>query len=150
MEYMKLDELDRNILNELIDNSRLSYRQIARKLGVSVATVMHRVNILEKEKIIKRNTSILDYEKLGYDIEVLIDVRIAKGKLIEVERKIAVDPNVFAVYDTTGDFDAVILARFHNRRKMDAFLKKIQTFDFVERTNTKLVLSTIKESQIKV
>ena len=150
MEYMKLDELNKNILNELIEDSRLSYRQIAKKLGVSVATVMHRVNILEKEKVIKRNTSILDYEKLGYDIEVLIDVRIAKGKLIEVERKIAVDPNVFAVYDTTGDFDAVILARFHNRRKMDTFLKKIQTFDFVERTNTKLVLSTIKESQIKV
>ena len=147
---MKLDELDRNIMNALIEDSRLSYRQIAKKLGVSVATVMHRVNILEKEKIIKRNTSILDYEKLGYDIEVLIDVRIAKGKLIEVERKIAVDPNVFAVYDTTGDFDAVILARFQNRRKMDAFLKKIQTYDFVERTNTKLVLSTIKESQIKV
>lgn len=147
---MKLDELDRNIMNVLIENSRLSYRQIAKKLGVSVATVMHRVNMLEKEKIIKRNTSILDYEKIGYDIEVLIDVRIARGKLIEVERKIAVDPNVFAVYDTTGDFDAAILARFHNRRKMDAFLKKIQTYDFVERTNTKLVLSTIKESQIKV
>ncbi len=147
---MKLDGLDRNIMNALIEDSRLSYRQIAKKLGVSVATVMHRVNILEKEKIIKRNTSILDYEKLGYDIEVLIDIRIAKGKLMEVERKIAVDPNVFAVYDTTGDFDAVILARFHNRRKMDSFLKKIQTYDFVERTNTKLVLSTIKESQIKV
>ena len=150
MEYMKLDELNKNILNELIEDSRLSYRQIAKKLGVSVATVMHRVNILEKDKVIKRNTSILDYEKLGYDIEVLIDVRIAKGKLMEVERKIAVNPNVFAVYDTTGDFDAVILARFHNRRNMDSFLKKIQTFDFVERTNTKLVLSTIKESQIKV
>ena len=122
---MKLDELDRNILNELIEDSRLSYRQIAKKLGVSVATVMHRVNILEKDKVIKRNTSILDYEKLGYDIEVLIDVRIAKGKLMEVERKIAVNPNVFAVYDTTGDFDAVILARFHNRRNMDSFLKKI-------------------------
>ena len=147
---MKLDELDRNIMNALIEDSRLSYRQIAKKLGVSVATVMHRVNILEKDKVIKRNTSILDYEKLGYDIEVLIDVRIAKGKLMEVERKIAVDPNVFAVYDTTGDFDAVILARFHNRRKIDAFLKKIQTYDFVERTNTKLVLNTIKESQIKV
>jgi len=147
---MKLDELDRNIMNALIEDSRLSYRQIAKKLGVSVATVMHRVNILEKDKVIKRNTSILDYEKLGYDIEVLIDVRIAKGKLMEVEKKIAVDPNVFAVYDTTGDFDAVILARFHNRRKMDAFLKKIQTYDFVERTNTKLVLNTIKESQIKV
>ena len=147
---MDTDDTDKTILNIMLENSRLSYRQIAKRTGVSVATVMHRMQRLVKEGLIKKYTTILDYEKLGYDVEVLIDVRIAKGKLMEVERKIAVDPNVFGVYDTTGEFDAVILARFQNRRKMDAFLKKIQTYDFVERTNTKLVLSTIKESQIKV
>lgn len=147
---MEIGDIDKSILNVMLENSRLSYRQIAGKIGVSAATAMHRVQRLEKEGIIKKYTALLDYEKLGYDVEVLIDVRIAKGKLIEVEKKIAVDPNVLGVYDTTGEFDAVILARFQNRRKMDFFLKKIQTYDFVERTNTKLVLSTIKESQIKV
>lgn len=147
---MKIDETDRSIINALIDNSRLSYRQIAKKTDVSTATVMNRVNALERERIIKRHTTIVDYEKIGYDVEVLIDIRIAKGKLMEVEKKIAIDPHVCGVYDTTGEFDAVILARFENRRKMDNFLKKIQTYDFVERTNTKLVLNTVKESQIRV
>ena len=146
---MEIDALNKHILGVLLDDSRLSYRQIAKKVGVSAATVMNRVKELEKT-IIKKYTAILDYEKLGYDVEVIIEIRISKGKLIEVEKEIANHPNVFAVYDVTGDFDAVILARFPSRRKMDAFIKKLQTYAFVERTNTRMILNTIKEKQVGV
>lgn len=145
-----LDELDKEIINSLLIDSRMSYRKLAKKLKVAVATIMHRVNKLEKEDVIQKYTAKINYEKLGYDIEVLIDIKISKGKLFLVEKKIASNPNVFAVYDTTGADDAVILARFTNRRNMDNFLKKIQTYDFVERTHTKLILNTIKEDQMFV
>lgn len=148
--HLEIDNTDRKILNVLLDNSRLSYRQIAKKIDVSVATVMNRVNQLEKQKIIKNYTTRIDYERIGYDIEVIFEIRIAKGKLFEVEEKIANNPNVFAVYDTTGDFDAAILARFKNRRQMDNFLKKLQTYPFVERTMTKVILNTIKEKYVSI
>jgi len=147
---MKLDETDMKILNILIEDSRLSMRQIAKKAGVSVATVMHHIRRLEDERIIKKYTAKIDYEKIGYDIEVVIEIRISKGKLFEVEKKIASHPNVFAVYDITGASDAIIIARFPTRRKMDNFLKKLQTFEFVERTETKLVLNTIKEENMGI
>lgn len=147
---MQLEELDRKILNIIVDNSRLSLRQIAKKADVSVATVMHHIKKLEKDGIIKRYTAQLDYEKIGYDIEVVIEIRISKGRLFDVEKKIAANPNVFAVYDITGAFDAVVLARFPTRRQMDNFLKKLQTYEFVERTETKLILNTIKEESIGV
>jgi len=147
---MELDNLDKQIINALITDSTLSYRQIAKKVKVSVATIMNRVNKLKKENIIKRYTTIIDYDKIGFDVEVLVEMRISKGKLFQVEKEIAHHPNVFAVYDLTGDFDAAILARFKNRKSMDSFLKKIQTYDFVERTNTRLILNTIKEKQIGV
>ena len=145
---MKLEETDKKILNIIVENSRLSLRQIAKKAGVSVATVMHHIKNLEKEGIIRKYTTKLDYEKMGYDIEVMIEIRISKGKLFEVEKKISAHQNVFAVYDTTGAFDAVILARFPTRRTMDNFLKKIQTYEFVERTETKLILRTMKEENM--
>ena len=147
---MELSQTDKKILNILVNNSRLSLRQIAKKVNVSAATVMHHINKLEEEKIINKFTTKIDYEKAGYDIEVMIEIRISKGKLFEVEKKIAINPNVFAVYDLTGNFDAVILARFPTRRKMDNFLKKLQTYEFVERTETKLILNTIKEENIGV
>lgn len=147
---MRLEEKDKKILNILVENSRLSLRQIAKKANISVATVMHHIKKLEKERIIKNYTTKFDYEKVGYDVEVMIEIRISKGKLFEVERKIAMNPNVFAVYDITGAFDAVVLARFPTRRLMDNFLKKLQTYEFVERTETKLILNTIKEENIYV
>jgi Lrp/AsnC family transcriptional regulator for asnA, asnC and gidA len=54
------------------------------------------------------------------------------------------------VYDTTGGFDAIVIGRFRSTRAMDSLLKKLQTFDFVERTNTKLILNTVKEDQIRL
>jgi len=147
---MERDEIDKKILNVLLENSRLSYREIAKKVGVSVVTVLKRIKILENEGVVKGYTAVLDYEKLGYDISVIIKMRIAKGKLFEVEKKLKSQASVFAVYDVTGDFDAVIIAKFKNRRAMDTFLKKTQTFEFMERTETSIVLNTIKEKNIEV
>src|SRR3989338_8060198 len=130
---MELENTDKKILNIIVENSRLSLRQIAKKANVSAATVMHHIKKLEKDGVIKKYTAKLDYEKAGYDIDVLIEIRISKGKLFEVEKKIASSENVFAVYDVTGAFYAVILARFQNRRKMDSFLKKIQAFDRLQK-----------------
>jgi DNA-binding Lrp family transcriptional regulator len=145
---MEIDETDTRIINVLIGDSRLSLREIAKKTNVSVATVMHRIRKLEREKIIKKYTTNIDYEKAGYDIEAIIEIRISKGKLFEVEKKIANNSNVFAIYDITGNFDAVLMTRFKSRRQMDSFLKKIQTYEFIERTETKLVLNTIKEDTV--
>ena len=142
--------MDQKILNVLLEDSRLSYRQISQKIGVSTATVMNRVNALTKEGIIRGFTTLIDYDKLGFDFDVIIEVRVAHGKLNEVEKKLAADYNVVAVYDATGDFDVTLIGRFKGRRQLDAFVKKIQTFDFVERTNTKLILRTIKEEPLKL
>ena len=109
-----IDDKDKAILNVLIENSKLSYRQIAKKLGFSSVTVMNRIKRLEDSGIIKSYSVVLDHDKLGFDIPVLIDVRIAKGKLSPVENKIAKHPNVVAVFDNTGHFDATIIARFKN------------------------------------
>lgn len=147
---MEIDEINRKILNVLLDNSRLSYRDIAKKVGVSVVTVLKRIKVLEKEKVIKGYSAELDYEKLDRDISIVMKMRIAKGKLFEVEKKIATNDNVFAVYDVTGDFDCIIIAKFKNRRAMDAFLKKTQTYEFMERTETSIILNTIKEKNIRV
>ena len=147
---MDIDRKDKAILNTLLENARLSYRQIAKKTAMSVATVMHRVNALEEKKIIKKYTALFDYEQLNYDITVIIEIQVSKGKLEQVEKKIAKHPNVVAVYDVTGAFDVIIIAKFKTRKAMDVFLKELQTYDFVLRTNTQLVLKTIKEEEIEV
>ncbi len=147
---MDIDDRDKKILNVLLENAKLSFRDIAKKVGVSVVTVLKRVRALEKEQVIKSYTTDLDYERIGYDVHAIIRIRIAKGKLFEVEKKIAIDPHVFAVYDVTGDVDCILITKFKTRKDLDRFLKKIQTYDFVERTETNLILNIIKEKNIEV
>jgi DNA-binding Lrp family transcriptional regulator len=147
---MQTDALDEKILNELSVNSKATLRSLAGKLGVSFVTVMNRVKRLEKESIIEGYSAKINFEKLGYGTHVIVDVRISKGKLFELEKRIALIKNVYAVYDTTGESDALVIGKFKSTRSMDEFLKKIQPFDFVERTNTKLVLHTIKEGEIRL
>ncbi|MBN2367614.1 Lrp/AsnC family transcriptional regulator [Candidatus Woesearchaeota archaeon] len=142
--------LDQKILNILLEKSRLSYRQIAKKLKTSVATIISHIKRLEDEKIIQRYTTDFDYYKLGYDLKVIVQLRISKGQLFEVEKKIAKHPAVFAVYDVTGDFDAIVLARFKSRQSLDKFLKTVQKYEFVERTHTGFILNTMKEEQDKI
>lgn len=141
-----IDEKDLKILEALQENSRLSFRQLAKKTGFSVATVMSRVKKLEEIGIIKKYTVEIDYSKLGLDFPVIIDVRVSKGKLFEVEGEIAKNPHVLAVYDITGDFDVAILARFKTRKELDKFVKELQKMKYVERTYTKLILNVIKET----
>jgi len=147
---MKIDSIDEKIINELAGNSKITLRQLAGKLGISFVTVMNRVRKLEREGIIEKYAARVNFDKLGYDTHIVIEIRISKGKLFELENKIAKSPNVYAVYDITGEFDAIVIGRFRSTRSMDNFLKKIQTYDFVERTNTKLILNTIKEDQIRI
>lgn len=147
---MKIDKTDEKIINELLDNSKISFRELAKKLKFSSVTIMNRIKRLEREGIIEKYTSKINYDLLGYDIHVIIDVRVSKGKLFELGEKVAQNPNIYSIYDTTGNFDATLVGKFRSTKTMDTFLKKIQTYDFVERTSTKLILNTIKEGNVKV
>ena len=65
---MSIDEVDLKILKNLLVDARQSARKLSLKLGISTVTVLSRIQKLEKLKIIKGYTAILDDEKLGYDL----------------------------------------------------------------------------------
>ncbi|MCD6215609.1 MAG: Lrp/AsnC family transcriptional regulator [Candidatus Aenigmarchaeota archaeon] len=142
---MVIDEKDRKILRELLRDSRQSFRRIARKVGLTTSTVVKRYKNLKKEGIIKKSTVLVDAEKIGYPLTATIEIRISKGKLSEVEKHISKKYNVIAVYDVTGEFDALIIARFRNRKELNSFVKSLLSTEYIERTNTHFVLNTIKE-----
>ena len=142
---MYLDETDVEILKALTLDARLSSRQIAKQCGVSIGTVLSRIKRMENEGIIRGYSALLDHEKLGYELTVVSEITVSKGRLLEVENEIARLPNVCCVYDVTGLIDAVIIAKFKNREELGKFTKRLLAIPFVERTNTHVVLTSIKE-----
>ena len=143
-----IDELDLEILKILSVDSRKNKSTIAEDLKRSPNTIIKHITNLEEHGVIKNYGAQIDYEKLGYDIIAIIELTISKGKMLEVENKLAKNPHIFAVYDITGEYDALILARFKNRDDLSKMIKEIHTSPYVERTNTHIVLNIIKESSI--
>ena len=140
-----LDEIDRKLLRELLTNSKRSYRELATAIGVSAATVINHVQRLESAGVIKDSSARLDHERLGYELTVVTEIVVSKGKLLETDEEIAKIPNVCAVYDITGQTDAMVVAKFKSRNKLSDFTKALLAMPYVERTNTHVVLTTVKE-----
>ena len=62
-----------------------------------------------------------------------------------MEREIAKLPGVCAVYDVTGEIDGIVVVKFKDREELSRFTKGLLTMPFVERANTHLVLTTVRE-----
>ena len=142
-----LDGLDRSILQELNIDARRSHREIAQRLKVSPTTVSSRIAQMERDNVIRGYVPLLDDELLGWDLAATIGIRISKGRLREVEERLARDPRAYAIYDVTGDFDALLIGRFRDRRDLDRFVKHALQDPHVERTNTQVVLNRVKEDR---
>ena len=143
---MNLNETDVRILKGLLEDARYSSRQIAKNVGVSVGTVLSRIKKMEDDGIIKGYSALLDHEKLGYELTVVTEITVSKGRLTETESEIAKISNVCGVYDVTGLTDAIIIAKFRSREELGRFTKTLLALPYIERTNTHVVLKTVKEN----
>lgn len=140
-----LDDTDRTVLRALRQDGRASHREIAARTGLSLATVNRRVRALEERGVILGYTTRIDAHALGWEMTVIIGLRIDKGHLREVQRRIAQDDRVFGVYDVTGDWDGLVLARVRSRADLDDLVKTTLSGEHIQRTHTMVVLSTVHE-----
>jgi DNA-binding Lrp family transcriptional regulator len=145
---MDLDETDLRLLSLLNEDARQSQRQLARELGVAQGTVTNRIRRLEDSGVISGYSAVLNPEMVGWTMTIMAGLRIDKGRMIDVQQKIAADPRVFAVYDVTGDWDSMVLARVKDRKDLDNLTKTVFTLDGVARSFTHVVLNTVKEDPL--
>ncbi len=141
----KIDNLDLRIVGLLRLDARQSFRDIADKLAVSEGTVYNRVNKLKEVGVIKGFIADVDYAMLGFDLTCIIGIRAVGGRLQEIEEEIAKEANVTAVYDVTGEYDAIVVAKFRDMSDLNGLVKRMTANDAVERTYTMIVLNVVKE-----
>jgi Lrp/AsnC family transcriptional regulator, regulator for asnA, asnC and gidA len=142
-----IDDLDRELLVHLNTDARYSFRELAKIIGASPTTIKTRIAQLEADRVIQGYIPVLDDEKLGWDLWAVIGIWIAKGKLREVEDRLAQDDHAYAIYDVTGDTDAILIGRFKDRRDLDKFVKHVLQDPMVQRTNTQVILNRVKEER---
>ncbi|MCS7120422.1 MAG: Lrp/AsnC family transcriptional regulator [Nitrososphaerota archaeon] len=142
---LELDEIDKKIIEMLQDDSRIAFRKIAEKVGVSEATVFVRVKKLHENGVIKRFTVSVSPELLGKGLTAFVLINADPKRLQHVLDTLSSLEDVYEVYDVTGAFYVIAKIRTSDREKLAKIIDTIGLIDGVRSTETAVVLRSIKE-----
>jgi len=134
----ELDNTDQEIIKQLNQDGRKSYRQIAKELNLSVGTITNRVNKLRETGIIKGFQLQLDYTQLGYNIETLIGIDNT-GNIENIINKYP--ENIITAHKTTGQYNTLLITRFKDTTELNKFLENITKEENINKTYTQLILN---------
>ena len=137
----ELDNIDQEIIQQLSNDGRKSYRQIAKELDLSVGTITNRVNKLKNEGIIKGFQLEINYAALGYTIETIITLQTKDPQTIL--QKEEYKKYIQTAHNTTGEYNTMLITMFKNTEELNTFLKSLNNEKIVEKMNTQLILETI-------
>lgn len=148
--YQELDEMDRAILAELQADSSISNVELARRISLSPPAVHARIKRLEELGFVRQYVSLLDREKLGYDLLCLINVTLQVHQMDHIEgfrAAVSKMPEVLECYFVTGEFDYLLKVAVRSRKELEIFLmEKLTPIPGIARIATSIVLTEVKYS----
>jgi len=141
MGKFKLDEIDHQILDMLIDNTRIPFTDIAKKLLISAGTVHVRVKKMEDAGIIMGSSLTLDYNQLGYAFIAYVGIFLQNTSQTKfVLERINEIPYVTVAHITTGKFNVFCKIRAKNTEHAKDIIFMLDDIEGVHRTETMISL----------
>jgi Lrp/AsnC family transcriptional regulator, leucine-responsive regulatory protein len=142
-----MDAIDRQILDLLQRDARLTQQEIAKRVKLTQPSVADRIRKLEEHAVITSYVARVDPQHLGKDITAFIGVSVGHPKYFdEFAKKVSSLPDILECHRVAGIDSYILKVRTENTRALDRLLvEEIRTIPGVTRTHTTLVLSSIKE-----
>jgi Lrp/AsnC family leucine-responsive transcriptional regulator len=137
-----VEETDRSIVAALSADGRLSYTDLADRVGLSVSAVHQRVRRLEQRGVIKGYHARVDYEALGLPLTAFVAIRpLDPSQPDDAPDRLAKLPEIEACYSVAGEDFYLLLVRVESPVGLERLLQEIRTGANVT-TRTTVVLST--------
>ena len=144
---MAYENLDRKLVNALLEDGRASLRSLGEDLDVSVTTVSNHISELEDESVIEGYAPIVDYGELGYDVTGIIQLKVEGSALPEITDRLQEHTHMVTVYETTGDHDIIAVGKFTDTDHMNEQIKELLIDPDIKESNTSVVLNTVVENE---
>lgn len=134
----EIDKIDLKILSLLMDDAKIPYTEIAKKVYVSGGTVHVRMRKLEEMGVVKGTTLKMDYSKMGVDITAFMGIYLEKNSLYDqVTNDLRAIPEIVKIHYTTGNYSIFIKIHCRDTKHLREVLHdKIQKVEGIERTET--------------
>lgn len=141
-----MDAFDRNLLNLLQDNNRLTYDDLAQRLNLSPTAVRRRAKRLRDEGIIHADVSLVDPARAG--ITVIVSIRFEKEShktYEDFKTQMRNTPEVAQCYTVSGEVDFIIVAHFPDLPTYDDWVgETLLSNPAIARSDTNIVYSRVK------
>lgn len=141
-----MDRTDYNIIKILLEDGRISMKELAKKVSLSPPAVAERMKRLEDADIISGYKAVINYKKLGKNIDVLINVDMKVQKAAKFMEFISNEDSIIECHHVTGPYCKILKARLDDISSLEKLVEKIQRFG---NTETFIVLSSVVKDQVK-
>jgi len=140
-----INEKDKKILIELIQNGRISFADLGRKCHMTRQSVYSRIKSLQHRGIIRNFTVNLDKKKLGLNIiaYILMDTELKALKSKEIESLVKL-PEISEIHHIFGRHSIILEIRARDMNELSDIIKKIHEFPYIRKTETLIVHTTRK------
>ena len=140
-----LDDLNRSILKELVQDARISTTEIGRRVGLSAPAVADRIQKMEKQGFIKGYRTVIDFDKVGLTIKAIINFKATSLKHSETIKMVETMPEVVQWHTTTGYYCMMMKVAVETSKELESFVEHLGEFG---ETTTALILSENKDSKV--
>lgn len=141
-----IDTIDQSILEQLQKDARLSFAEVGRAINLSASAVRERILKMEDLGIIKKYSIEVDHQKLGFDLEAFILVKVFHGKLKSFLHAIPNIPEIQNAYRILGNQNVQLKVVLKNQLHLQRLIDTLMTFGD---TNTMLILSDVSSTPSK-
>lgn len=142
-----VEELDRQIVDLLMADGRMSYTDLGKATGLSTSAVHQRVRRLEQRGVIRGYAAIVDAEAVGLSLTAFISVKpFDPSAPDDIPERLAEVPEIEACHSVAGDENYILKVRVSTPIELEHLLARVRTLAGVS-TRTTVVLSTPYESR---
>ena len=116
---------DLQIISNLRKNARMSLTNMSKLTNIPISTISDRLRVHESS-IIKKHTTLIDFEKLGFNIRANVCVKIDKEKRDEVKWFLVKHQNVNSIFRINNGYDFLFEGIFRHIKDLEDFIEKLE------------------------
>ena len=145
-----MDTIDKKLLGLVQNDARMTNKELALKLQMSVTAVYERIRKLEREGVIKNYVALIDRNKIEKAFIVFCHIKLVqhtKDYLVRFEAEVIKLPEVLECFHVSGDYDYILkIAVKDMEAYRDFMVTKLTGLQHIGSTHSSFMIGEIKNS----
>jgi DNA-binding Lrp family transcriptional regulator len=146
----ELDDVDTRILGILVEDGRRSFREVARRAGITTPTVQARVKRMMDEGLIRKISPIFDPSKFQHRLIFQLYLKVNSTEVEEIARKLENRSEVRGIYLTTGENNLTLRVVVDSLEELQGLTGTLDREFGVKQNSSQMVVRIFKDDQLVV